>query len=90
MIENILSVLPNLSIGVVCILALVYVTNRFLQVLDARSDKHETAMREREAAMRLLESSVRTTLTEHLTQASVALAENTKVLARVVHHLDLK
>lgn len=87
---DLLSVLPNLSIGVVCIGALVFITIRFLQTLDARADKHEEAMSEREKAMRDLEASVRQSLTEHLTQASIALQENTKALARVINHLDNK
>ncbi len=86
--DALLNVLPNLSIGVVSIGALVYITIRFIHTLDQRSDKHEHAMQEREGAMRSLETSVRSTLTEHLTQASVALAENTKALARVIRHLD--
>lgn len=86
--DAIIQVLPNLSIGVVCIGALVYITIRFIQTLDERSDKHEVAMEKREAAMRSLEASVRSTLTDHLAQASIALAENTKVLARVIRHLD--
>lgn len=83
-----LSILPNLSIGVVCIGALVFVTRLFILTLDQRADKHETAMLEREVAMRALETSVRVTLTDHLTQASIALSENTKILARVLRHLE--
>lgn len=86
--ETLISVLPNLSIGVVCIGALVYITIRFIMTLDSRADKHEKAMFERENAMRLLEQSVRQSLTEHLTQASIALAENTRALSRVIRHLD--
>lgn len=83
-----ISVLPNLSIGVVSIVGLVYVVLKFLAALDSRSDKHEAAMNERENALRQVESSVRITLTEHIAQASVALRENTKILERVVRHLD--
>lgn len=83
-----LTILPNLSIGVVSICALVIITIRFLNALDSRADKHEKAMQEREISMRNLEATVRVTLTDHLTQASIALSENTKVLARVISHLD--
>lgn len=85
---NWVSILPNLSIGVVSIGGLVYTTMQFLKALDARSDKHEQAMNERENALREVESSVRVTLTEHIAQANVALHENTKTLERVVRHLD--
>lgn len=92
---DILSILPNLSIGVVSILALVYTVIKFLQALDTRADKHEKAMDERERSLRNVEQQIRITLTEHITQASVALRENTavmvqnsKVLERVVRHLD--
>lgn len=86
--NELISVLPNLSIGVVCIAALVYVTVEFIKTLDARADKHEQAMNKREEAMRNLEASIRTTLTDHLTQASIALSENTRILSRVIRHLD--
>lgn len=88
MTPDLLTILPNLSIGVVSIGALVYVVLRFLKTLDDRADKHEGAMKEREMAMRALETSVRQSLTEHLSLASVALQENTKALARVIRHLD--
>ncbi len=86
--ETLLNILPNLSIGVVSIGGLVYVVIKFLEALDQRADKHERAMQERETSMRNLEMSVRTTLTDHLTQASIALSENTKVLARVIRHME--
>ena len=88
MSPELLSVLPNLSIGVISIGGLVYVVLQFLKALDSRADKHEKAMNEREASLRNVEESVRVTLTEHITQASVALRENTRILERVVRHLD--
>lgn len=86
--DTLINVLPNLSIGVVSIVGLVYVVLKFLAALDARSDKHEAAMNDREQALRDVEASVRITLTEHIAQASVALRENTKILERVMRHLD--
>jgi hypothetical protein len=83
-----LTILPNLSIGVISVLALVYVVLRFLKALDDRADKHELAMQERETAMRSLEASVRQSMAEQLTKNTIALSEVTKVLARVVRHLD--
>jgi hypothetical protein len=81
MTGDFLTVLPNLSIGVVCVLALVYIAIKFLSILDARVDKHEKSMRD-------LEASVRTNLTDQLTKNTIALADVAKVLGRVVRHLD--
>lgn len=84
MTPELLTILPNLSIGVIAIGGLIFVVIKFLGALDSRADKHETAMREREVAMRSLEAEIRSTLTDHLTQASIALTENSRVLSRVV------
>lgn len=86
--NELLNILPNLSIGVISVLALVYTMRMNLKALDARADKHEKAMNEREERLRVVEESVRVTLTEHITQASVALRENTKILERVANRLD--
>jgi hypothetical protein len=85
---DLLTVLPNLSIGVVSILGLVYITLKFLKALDDRADKHEKAMSVREQSLRDVETDVRRFLTEQLTQNTVALQENTKLMARVMRHLD--
>lgn len=83
-----ISILPNLSIGVISILGLIYVTLKFLSALDSRVVSHEAAMKERELALREVEKDVRTSLYKHLSEATNALQENTKVLARVMSHLD--
>lgn len=83
-----ISILPNLSIGVVAVLALVYVVAQFLKALDSRAQHHEKAMAEREKALRDVEAHVRTTLAAALTQSTMALEQNSKVLTRVVRHLD--
>jgi tRNA(Met) C34 N-acetyltransferase TmcA len=88
MSPELLSVLPNLSIGVVSIGGLVYVVLQFLKALDNRADKHEKAMTEREASLRAVETDVRRFLTDQLSQNTIALQENTKVMGRVVRHLD--
>lgn len=84
------SILPNLSIGVVSILGLVYVVIRFLQALDDRADKHEVAMTKREEAIRNLESDVRRNLTDQLAKNTVALTDVARVMGRVVRHMDEK
>jgi hypothetical protein len=85
---TLLSVLPNLSIGVISVLALVYVVLQFLKALDARAEKHEAAMNERETALRAVEQEVRTELVGALQKSTTVIAENGKVMERVVRHLD--
>lgn len=97
--SSLLTLLPNLSIGVVAVLGLAYVSlkhaqtqkdsqDAFIKTLDTRADKHESAMTHREQAMRELEASVRASMTEQLTKNTIALADVAKVLGRVVRHLD--
>ena len=94
-----LAILPNLSIGVVSVCALAYVTIKhgeandkaredFLKAMDDRTRRHESSMFEREKAMRELESSIRGTMSTQLTENTIALSDVAKVLGRVVHHLD--
>ena len=89
---ELLTILPNLGIGVIAVLALGYLTikngeerakaeQRFLGHLDVRTTRHEESMQERELALRNLESEVRT-------QVMGQLSENTKVLERVIKHMD--
>ena len=85
---SLVSILPNLSIGVICVLGIIYIVLKFLDALDKREQRHSLAMDEREKAMRALEASVRSTLADHLTQNSVALQENTRIMERVIRRLD--
>jgi hypothetical protein len=80
--QSILTVLPNLSIGVVSVLSLVYVTIQFLRHLDERTIRHETAMSERENALRKVECDVRNLLVDLSNKNQSALIENTKALER--------
>ncbi len=82
------SILPNLSIGVVSILGLIYVVVIFQRTLDRRDERHQEAMKEREQALREVEKDVRNSLYAHLSESTMALQENTKVLSRVINHLD--
>lgn len=86
--SSLLSILPNLSIGVISILGLIYVVIKFLDALDKRTVQHAEAMKERELALRAVEKDVRDSLYKHLSESTLALQENTKVLARVINHLD--
>ena len=85
---SLLSILPNLSIGVVAVSGLVYVVIQFLHALDKRAERHEAAMAEREKALRDVEHHVRNMLANSLTQASVALEQNTRILNRIINKLD--
>lgn len=85
---SLLSILPNLSIGVISILGLIYVVIKFLDALDKRTIQHAEAMKERELALRQVEKDVRDSLYRHISESTFALQENTKVLARVINHLD--
>lgn len=85
---SLLSILPNLSIGVISILGLIYTVLKFLEALDKRTIQHAEAMKERELALRAVEKDVRDSLYKHLSESTLALQENTKVLARVINHLD--
>lgn len=88
MSPEILTILPNLSIGVVSVLALVYVVHRFLQAMDERTKRHEVAMKEREVAHRELEKEVRETIFVHLAEARHAVQENGRMMDRVMSKLD--
>lgn len=76
-----LSILPNLSIGVISVLALVYVTRQFIDHLKAQHKDHMLEVKEREHAMRSLENEVRK---EIMGQLSL----NTNAMSRVVEHLN--
>lgn len=86
--SSLLTILPNLSIGVVSVLSLVYVTLNFLKHLDLRSTKHEEAMKEREDHLRIVEKEVRTNILDQLSQNSILMAETAKTLERVHNHLN--
>ncbi len=79
---TLLTILPNLSIGVISVLSLVYVTIKFTDTLDKRSERHEEAMQERELALREVEKEVRSSVLEQLTKNTQAMNESTKALER--------
>ena len=85
---SLLSIIPNLGIGVVAILCLGYITKVFLEQLNKRAEAHEAAMTERETALRAVEKDMRGTLATLIVQANSSINENTRVLHRVINHLD--
>ena len=86
--QSLLTILPNLSIGVISVLSLVYVTLKFLAHLDERTVRHEAAMSERENHLRTVEREVRTNILGQLAQNNQLMAETAKTLERVSLHLD--
>lgn len=93
------TILPNLSIGVIAVVALAYTTlksresnerqqTEFLNALDSRSERHEIAMKEREDHLRKVEFEVRNNILNQLSQNNQLMAETAKTLERVMTHLD--
>lgn len=91
---ELLQIIPNLSIGVIAVLAFAYTTiknnesrerntQNFITTLDTMRLQHEKAMTERELAFRSLEREVRTQILEQL-------SKNTTTMERVMIHLDKK
>lgn len=96
-----ITVLPNLSIGVVSVVALTYITiehgksarvqqDSFLSALDNRADRHEKSMNERENALRNVEKEVRTEISTHLTASTQTIKEASIVMERVLQRLTTK
>jgi glycine/serine hydroxymethyltransferase len=92
MSAELLSILPNLSIGALSIVALVYVTYLFNKNLKDQAERHakltadqltnhQTMLDERELAMRRLEKDIRDNLL-------VQLNKNTIAFDRVIDHLE--
>lgn len=86
--QAILSVLPNLSIGVVAVVTLYLISIKFLEELRKRSESHERAMKEREDALRAVEREMRKELSNISSQSIAVIRDNTRVLERVINHLD--
>jgi ClpP class serine protease len=87
---TILTGLTQLSIGVISVLALVFVCIRFLEHLDRRTEKHEASMMERENQIRMVEREVRTTVLDQLNQNTMVMADTVKSHERLMTMLDKK
>ena len=83
-----LSTLPNLSIGVVAVGALVLITRDFLKRMDDRATAHEAAMKEREDALRVVERDMRTELSRISEKSIHVIGENNRLMGRLITHLD--
>ena len=86
--QTLLTVLPNLSIGVVSVCSLVYIALKFLEHLDKRSIAHETSMGERETQIRLVEKEVRTKVLDQLQQNSMVMSDTVKSHERLMFALE--
>ena len=97
--SSILTILPNLSIGVISIGALVYLSNKFLLHLAETREVHVTimkevsldhtlSMKEREDRIREVEREVRTTVLDQLQQNSIVMADTVKSHERLITKLD--
>ena len=78
---DILTVLPNLSIGVVSILALVLVTRGFLAHLKDEREQERKERMESESHFRSLEKEVRVSIMGQLN-------ENTRAFEKVLIHIN--
>lgn len=89
---TIFSTLSEFSVPALSVMAIAYVmikgnesretnTQRFLDALDTMRNQHETNMDKREAAFRALEKEVRDKVLGQL-------SENSKIMERVISHLD--
>ena len=99
MSPEILTILPNLSIGVAAIGGLVYVPLNFIRHLNEqstrqelreaeRADRHGDAMKEREFALREVEREVRTNILSQLSKNTEIMNDTSKVMERAIMILD--
>lgn len=97
--SSFLTILPNLSIGVIAIGALVYVSTKFLQhlaetrvshleAMKEASVAHASSMKEREDRIREVEQEVRTKVLDQLQQNSVVMSDTVKSHERLITKLD--
>lgn len=83
-----LSILPNLSIGVVAVCGMIYLSIRHSEAMERQQNIFLVALEKQQESFRELETSVRTGLTDQLTKNTVALTDVAKLLARVTRRLD--
>ena len=65
---ELISILPNLGIGVVAVLSLVYVTKQFLEHLREIHKEHKEDLAEQRKEIREVEKEVRTNITAQLSK----------------------
>ena len=87
---SLLTVLPNLSIGVIAVSSMVYIVIKFLDQLAIIRTEHQESMMERETQIRQVESEVRTKVLDQLQQNSMVMADTVKSHERLMKMLDKK
>lgn len=85
---SLISALPNLGVGVVSILAVGYIVNKFLLAMDERTVRHQASMNECEAYLRTVEKEIRTTLSTSLHESTKVIEENRRVMVLVLDRLS--
>lgn len=75
-----LSVLPNLGIGVVSVLGLIFVVRLFVRHLETLNAQQNEQIEKRDTVLRELEREIRMNVLKQL-------AENSSTMAQVIEHL---
>jgi len=87
---SLLTILPNLSIGVIAVGSMVYIVIKFLDQLAIIRTEHQESMMERETQIRQVESEVRTKVLDQLQQNSMVMSDTVKSHERLMKMLDKK
>jgi hypothetical protein len=83
-----LTVMPELGIGISAIAALVYVVRQFLDTLTKIRENHEASMSERERALRQIEAEFRNSTVKQLIRNTEVMKETTRALTEVSKYLE--
>jgi hypothetical protein len=86
--DSFLSILPNLSIGVVAVIGMIYLSIRHGNSLERQQENFLAALDKQQQSFRDLEADVRRNLTDQLTKNTVALTDVAKLLAHVSRKID--
>lgn len=78
---ELINILPNLSIGVISILSLVWVTKQFIEHLREEKISERLERKENEIAFRSIEKEVREKIMSQLN-------ENTRMFEKVFEHIN--
>jgi hypothetical protein len=87
MTDFLISALPNLGVGVVAVIGIVYVSVSHNDALNKQQTAFLAALKEENKSFRELETSVRQQLADQLTKNTVALTDVARVLAKAVRQL---
>lgn len=82
------SILPNLSISVIAVLALVYTVRMFSIHLSEQRLRDDARHDAKDKAFRDLETEIRTTVMKQLSDNTKAMTDSAKGYERVIDHLN--